>query len=141
MIGAFSPANTEEFLLAAQIVTYSIAGLESLRRSAEKPGLPVNTHLRLRGNANAMQRASQKCRTALEQRRKPAPAAKAAPAPTRAFTEADLQEALKKATAVIEEARSTGQLPPMNRQGRRAAKYQAKRAIKHAAAQFSAAAV
>src|SRR4051812_32502724 len=63
MIGAFSPANTEEFLLAAQIVTYSIAGLESLRRSAEKPDLPVNTHLRLRGNA--MQRASQKCRTAL----------------------------------------------------------------------------
>ena len=78
LVDAFNPTNAEEFLLAAEIVTYSMAGLESLRRSAEKPELPVTTHLRLRGNANSMQRASQKCRVALDQRRKSAGAAKAA---------------------------------------------------------------
>src|ERR1700722_11940356 len=70
MVNSFSPETTEQSLLAAQIVVYSLAGLDSLRRSAEAPDLAPSVHLRLRGNANAMQRASQQCRKALDIRRK-----------------------------------------------------------------------
>ena len=139
LINAFNPANAEDVLLVAQIVTYGMAGLESLRRSAEKPDLPVSMQLRLRGNANAMQRASQTCHKALDQRRKAAASPIPQPQSAPAVTEADLQAALKRATAVIAEARTAGQLPPMNREARRAAEREAQRAIKHAAAQLTTA--
>lgn len=143
MVAGFSPGTTEDLLLAAQTVVYGLAGLDSLRRSAADPDLPASTHLRLRGNANAMHRSAQQCRNALDLRRRqaaspaliPAPAAEPADAPAQSITEADLQAAIKRASAIIAEARHAGQLPPMNRQARRAAKFQAQRDMRAATAQ------
>jgi hypothetical protein len=135
MIAGFNPQSTEELMLAAQVVVYGLAGLDSLRRSAAEPDLSVATHLRLRGNANAMQRAAQQCRRALELRRKAGTTPDAATTPARTFTEADLREAIKTASAVIAEARAAGQpLAPMNRAARRAAEKQARRTAAQIAA-------
>jgi hypothetical protein len=118
MVAGFDPKTMEETLLAAQIIVYSLAGMDSLRRSAAAPDLPERTHLRLRGNANAMQRASQQARKALEMRRKAAASPKAAApgAPVtpaeRTFTEADLNAAIKQASAIIAEARAAAAPPP-----------------------------
>ncbi|HVZ09563.1 hypothetical protein [Rhodopila sp.] len=70
MIAGFSPASHEEFILAAQTIVYCLAGFDSLCRSKDNPGLSESTHLRLRGNAGTMQRASQQCLKALAARRK-----------------------------------------------------------------------
>jgi hypothetical protein len=135
MVAGFNPQSTEELLLAAQVVVYGLAGLDSLRRSAAAPDLPVNTHLRLRGNANAMQRAAQQCRKALDLRRKSGPPSNNGTSPVPTFTEADLREAIKTASAVIAEARTSGQpLAPLNRAARRAAEKQARRTAAHVAA-------
>lgn len=106
MVAGYNPQTTEEILLAAQVIVYGLAGIDSLRRSAAEPDLPANIHLRLRGNANAMQRASQQARKALEMRRKAGASPEAATAPEVTFTEADLRTAIKRASAVIEEARA-----------------------------------
>jgi hypothetical protein len=128
MLAGFKPETTEQALLAAQAVVYGLAGMDSLRRSVAEPDLPVNTHLRLRGNATAMNRAAQQCRRALELRRRTAGASSAAsgPALMRTFTEADLQAAIKSASAVIAEARSANPLAS-NRAVRRAAEREVRR--------------
>ena len=134
MVDSFGPETTEQTLLAAQIVVYSLAGLDSLRRSAETPDLAPSVHLRLRGNANAMQRASQNCRKALDQRRKSAdaPAHTGTNAtPVRTFTEDDLKAAIQSASAVIAEARAAAQAP-MNREARRAAEREMRRSMRAA---------
>jgi hypothetical protein len=137
MVDSFGPESTEQTLLAAQIVVYSLAGLDSLRRSAEAPDLAPSVHLRLRGNANAMQRASQQCRKALDMRRKTGATASADGAaanptsatPVRTFTEDDLKAAIQSASAVIAEARAAAQTP-MNREARRAAEREARRSVR-----------
>ena len=139
MVDSFGPETSEQTLLAAQIVVYSLAGLDSLRRSAETPDLAPSVHLRLRGNANAMQRASQHCRKALDLRRNsgavtsangtatdPAP-----PSQVRTFTEDDLRAAIQSASAVIAEARAAAQAP-MNREARRAAEREGRRSMRAA---------
>jgi pyruvate/2-oxoglutarate dehydrogenase complex dihydrolipoamide acyltransferase (E2) component len=132
MIAGFNPKSAEELMLAAQVVVYGLAGLDSLRRSAAEPDLPVSTHLRLRGNANAMQRAAHQCRRALDLRRKAGTTTNAAASsetpPPRTFTEADLREAIRTASAVIAEARAASQpQTTTNRATRRAAEKQARR--------------
>jgi len=135
MITGFNPQSSEELILAAQVIVYGLAGLDSLRRSAAEPDLSVATHLRLRGNANAMQRAAQQCRRALELRRKAHATPDAAMPPARTFTEDDLRQAIKTASAVIAEARAAGEpLPPINRAARRAAEKQARRTASQLAA-------
>jgi len=137
LVNSFGPETTEQTLLAAQIIVYSLAGLDSLRRSAETPDLTPAVHLRLRGNANAMQRASQQCRKALDLRRKAANGAPRngesgqAPSGVRTFTEDDLRAAIQSASAVIAEARAAAQ-PPMNREARRAAEREMRRSMRAA---------
>jgi hypothetical protein len=81
MLDGFATQSTEEWQLAAQITAFGFAALESLRASADKD-LPVNITLRLRGNANAMNRSATQCRKTLDTLRKartaPAAAAQAA---------------------------------------------------------------
>jgi len=128
MLAGFQPETTEQALLAAQAIVYGLAGMDSLRRSAAEPDLPVNTHLRLRGNANAMNRAAQQCRRALAQRRNvgKTPAGQGDAMPMRTFTEADLRAAITSASKVIAEARAA-QAPTSNRAARRAAEREARR--------------
>jgi hypothetical protein len=130
MVNSFGPETSEQTLLAAQIVVYSLAGLDSLRRSAEAPDIAPSVHLRLRGNANAMQRASQNCRKAFDMRRKGTVGATPA-TQVRTFTEDDLKAAIQSASAVIAEARAAAQTP-MNREARRAAERQARRSMRTA---------
>jgi hypothetical protein len=106
MVAGYNPQATEEILLAAQVIVYGLAGIDSLRRSAAEPDLPASSHLRLRGNANAMQRASQQARKALQMRRKAGASPQTATPPEVTFTEADLRTAIKHASAVIEQARA-----------------------------------
>ena len=143
-VAGFAPASMEQLLLVAQIIVYGFAGLDSMRRSAAEPGLPVSTHLRLRGNGNAMNRAVQQCRKALEALRRQKPTAAPAPldappdAQPHGFSDADLQDAIRRASAIIAEARTAGHLPVMNRKARRAAHLQAQRAARAAATQAGA---
>ena len=135
LVNSFGPETTEQTLLAAQIVVYSLAGLDSLRRSAETPDLAPSVHLRLRGNANAMQRASQQCRKALDLRRKwvqsDGASGSASGNQVRTFTEDDLKAAIQSASAVIAEARAAAQAP-MNREARRAAEREMRRSMRAA---------
>ena len=117
--------------------------MDSLRRSAEAPDLPMNVHLRLRGSANAMNRAAQQCRKALEQRRKSAatpPAGEADPTaaaqPTRTFTEDDLNAALSRVTAVMQQARAP-QKKPTYWEAKREQERQARLAKRAMAAQIA----
>ncbi len=58
MLASYDPRNDREIRLAALIVAFSFATLDALSRAAE-PGLSVSMVLRLRGNANALNRASE----------------------------------------------------------------------------------
>ncbi len=114
MLDGYGGQTTEDLQLAAQIIAFSFAALDSLRRCAAEADLPVNMQLRLRGNANAMNRAAQQCRRALQLRRKAGatPRIAGAPPPTaatpepRTYTEAEIATAMKKASEVIAYARS-----------------------------------
>jgi hypothetical protein len=107
MLAGYNTGTTEQLQLAAQIVAFSFAALDSLRRSAAEPDLPVNIQLRLRGNANAMNRAAQQCRRALELRRKAAASPQAAGAlEPHVYTEAEISTAMAKASQAIAYARS-----------------------------------
>ncbi|MFO1024403.1 MAG: hypothetical protein U1E70_04385 [Acetobacteraceae bacterium] len=112
MVDGYYPTSTEALLLIAQIVVYTLASLDSARCSASHPELPVSTHLRLRSNAGVMQRAAMQCRKTLDRHRKAQasphnPAAPHVPAPI--LNEADLHEAVKRAAAIIQEARAVTQ--------------------------------
>jgi hypothetical protein len=66
---AYDPQTEQELRLAAQITQYSFASLDAVSRSID-PDLPLTTVLRLRGNANAMQRSANQCQRTLERLRK-----------------------------------------------------------------------
>ncbi|HYZ21187.1 MAG TPA: hypothetical protein VE690_03415, partial [Rhodopila sp.] len=68
-LAAYDPHDEQELRLAAQIIQYSFGALDSLARAID-PGLPLNTLLRLRGSANAMQRSANQCQRTLERLRK-----------------------------------------------------------------------
>lgn len=110
-VAGYNPGSTEALLLVAQVVVYALASLDSARRSASHPDLPVSTHLRLRGNAGAMQRAAAQCQKALDRcrRTQPVPPDQAAPPQTPTITEADVQAAVQRAAAIIQEARAAAQ--------------------------------
>ncbi len=112
MLDGYDTQTTEQLQLAAQIIAFSFAALDSLRRAAAEPDLPVNIQLRLRGNANAMNRSAQQCRRALQLRRKAGATPnvsspqKAGATPARTYTDADVAAAVQKAAEVIGYARS-----------------------------------
>lgn len=120
MVAGYAPATTEALLLVAQIVIYTLAGLDSARRSAAYPDLSPATHLRLRSNAGVMHRAAMQCHKALDRHRRlaAAPGDAASPAtpdgpgmPAPTLTEADLREAVRRAAAIVQEATAATEPP------------------------------
>jgi hypothetical protein len=89
-LAAYDPQNEQELRLAAQITQYSFASLDAIARSVD-PDLPLNTVLRLRGNANALQRSANQCQRTLDrlrkERRQAQPAQATAEAPQPATSE------------------------------------------------------
>jgi hypothetical protein len=70
-IQAYKATTHDQLVTTAQIIAFAFASLENLRLSAPE-NLSLSMKLKLRGNANALNRASQKAAAALEiQRRTP----------------------------------------------------------------------
>jgi hypothetical protein len=72
-LNAYQPGSPAELLIVAQIIGFGLAALDSLRLSMQ-PDLSLSRRLRLRGGANALNRAAQQNARALETlRRHPPP--------------------------------------------------------------------
>jgi hypothetical protein len=70
-IQAYKATTQDQLVTTAQIIAFAFASLDNLRLSAPE-NLSLSMKLKLRGNANALNRASQKAAAALEiQRRSP----------------------------------------------------------------------
>jgi hypothetical protein len=92
-IQAYKANSQDQLVTTAQIVAFAFASLENLRLSAPQD-LSLSMKLKLRGNATALNRASQKATTTLEIQRAKAKAAIPAqvqqtpePAPTQPATQ------------------------------------------------------
>jgi len=68
-IEAYNAAGNDQLVTVAQIVGFALASLDNLRLSAE-PDRSVSMTLKLRGNANALNRATQRSTAALEIQRR-----------------------------------------------------------------------
>jgi hypothetical protein len=77
-IAAYKVAAPDQLLSVAQIVTFALAAIDNLRLSLPET-LSLSMKLKLRGNANALNRAAQKAAAALEAQRRDAPAMLPAP--------------------------------------------------------------
>ena len=71
-IAAYRAAGAEQLVSIAQIVGFALASLDNLRLSAT-PERSVSMTLRLRGNANALNRAAQQATVTLAAQRQDAP--------------------------------------------------------------------
>src|SRR5664279_1779308 len=65
MLDSYAARTNRELRLAALAIAFSFGALDALSRAAN-PGLPVNQVLRLRGNANALNRAAEQNENRLE---------------------------------------------------------------------------
>ncbi|WP_158921449.1 hypothetical protein [Acidisphaera sp. S103] len=68
-IDAYDTAGNDQLVTVAQIVGFALASLDSLRLSAA-PDRSVSMTLKLRGNANALNRAAQHSSAALDSQRR-----------------------------------------------------------------------
>jgi hypothetical protein len=72
MLASYGARNDRELRFAALSIAFSFGALDALSRAADRD-LPLNQVLRLRGNANALNRAAQQNETRLEKaQRQPA---------------------------------------------------------------------
>ena len=71
----------DQLLTVAQITTFALAAIDNLRLSLPED-LSLSMKLKLRGNANALNRASQKATASLETKKPQAPADPPAPTPS-----------------------------------------------------------
>jgi hypothetical protein len=137
MLDGYSTETTEELQIAAQIIACGLAALDSLRRSMADRDLPVTKQLRLRGSANAMNRAVQQGRKALELRRKArATPQTAVPARGQPVTPVNTQAAIRRAVDAVAFARSDLDITDTPRtywQQRRSAERQARLAQRRVA--------
>jgi hypothetical protein len=134
MLAGYSTETTEELQIAAQIIACGFAVLDSLSRSMADKTLTVNTQLRLRGSANAMNRAVQQGRVALNVRRKTHSTTPATTGPSPIA--AEFRATMQKASDAISFARSdlTEKSKPQTYwQARRADERQARQAERRAA--------
>jgi hypothetical protein len=67
LLASYEPRTNRELRFAALAIAFSLGALDALSRSAD-PELTLNQVLRLRGNANALNRAAQQNETLLEKR-------------------------------------------------------------------------
>jgi hypothetical protein len=105
-IAAYQAADNRELLTTTtQIVAFALASLENLRLSAP-PDLSLSMKLKLRGNANALNRTSQKTAATLDIQRDDSPAETPDQDP------AEIMASLKSAQTIITQAQ-----PSLIRQG------------------------
>jgi hypothetical protein len=119
LLESYEPRTNRELRHAALAIAFSFGALDALSRSASS-ALSVNQVLRLRGNANALNRAALQNEQALEALREQPPESDQ-PAETAAL---DLPASLEPADL----ARSARTQPVLSRQQRRALERQAKKA-------------
>jgi hypothetical protein len=81
ILGSYRARTDRELRFAALSIAFGFGALDALSRSAD-PALLLNQVLRLRGNANALNRAAQQNETRLEKLQKQPPLAEEAPADT-----------------------------------------------------------
>ncbi len=74
LLQSHGAATGPELLLSAEVIALSFATLDNLAKSVADPALSISTRLRLRSNANALSRAAERNRQALERVRKQTPA-------------------------------------------------------------------
>lgn len=67
LLASYEPRTNRELRFAALAIAFSFGALDALSRSAD-PALTLNQVLRLRGNANALNRAAQQNETRLDKR-------------------------------------------------------------------------
>jgi hypothetical protein len=131
ILASYDPQTDRELRFAALSIAFGFGALESLSRASD-PALALNQVLRLRGNANALNRAAQQNETRLENLRKQPPEMHDATASTPADTlpassaTADLlafaRSKLKSMMSVTAPAAPPAPAPvvPLSRQQRRA---------------------
>jgi len=129
MLDSFAVTSSKDLLLAAQIIAFSLSALDTLGTAVAVTDLSPSARLRLRGNANALHRAGEQCRKALDrsyQRGMPVAAAAAGlQPPTPDIPVQDVKTAMQKVRQAIVEAapslaqRLTDQTQPISRQERR----------------------
>jgi hypothetical protein len=73
LLESHNAATARELLLAAEIIAFSFATLDNLGKSMADPDMSISTRLRLRSNANALSRATERSRNNLERARKQMP--------------------------------------------------------------------
>ena len=67
LLASYDPRSNRELRLAALAIAFSFGALDALSRASD-PDLPINQVLRLRGNANALNRAAHQNETRLDKR-------------------------------------------------------------------------
>jgi flagellum-specific peptidoglycan hydrolase FlgJ len=125
LLQSYGTTTDQQLVLAAEIVAFSLTTLANLGQSVADPDLSINTRLRLRSNANALSRASDRNRKALERTRNAEPAHGGAPEPASPRYPSAAPPAIDQSTgaivepapAIAETHTSTGQ--PLSRQQRR----------------------
>jgi hypothetical protein len=105
-IAAYQAADNRQLLTTTQVIAFALAALENLRLSAA-PDLSLSMKLKLRGNANALNRASQKTAAMLVTPRANPPAEAPDQAPAEAPDQADVMASLKSAQTLLTQARAT----------------------------------
>jgi hypothetical protein len=139
-LASYGARTDRELRFSALSIAFGFGALEALRKAAD-PDLPLNHVLRLRGNANALNRAAQQNENRLEKLRKQPPAASeyqdteetpldaladtvpasSATADLLAFARAKMQSMMPAATP------ASALVVPLSRQQRRAAERKAEK--------------
>ncbi len=129
MLASYTVTSSEDLMLAAQIIAFSFSTLDALGNAVAEPDLSPSARLRQRGNANALHRAAEQCRKALDRSRQLNPPVAGETVdprpPTPDIPVQDVQSAMQKVQQAIVEAapslaqRLTNQTPPISRQERR----------------------
>jgi hypothetical protein len=66
LLESYCATTDRSLLLAAEVIAFSFTTLDNLAQSVANPDLSITTRLRLRSNANALSRAADRNRQALE---------------------------------------------------------------------------
>jgi hypothetical protein len=130
---SYGATTNRELRLAALNIAFTISALDAMSKAAD-PDLPVNQAIRLRGNANALNRAADQTDKRFEALRKqPEPASEPDAAPALPAN-SSLADMLALAKTTVEEIKNETR-PAMSRQQRRAAERQAAKAQRRKAEQ------
>ncbi len=115
-INAYQARTQAELVMIAQIIGFGMAAMDNLRLSMD-PGISLSMKLRLRGGANALNRAAQQNARALEKVRRdrnlPAAYPDAAPEEDEP-TQADIEATIAQARAMVKDAYARLQEVPPN---------------------------